>query len=202
MAAIASQPLTPPAMLEALLFAAGEPLSKKRITTLLSIPTDLLDAATAELKKELEARGLSLIETDDELELRSAASAAPVVEAYRKAELSRDLGRAGLEALAIILYQNGATRSEIDWIRGVNSTAAIRSLLLRGLIERETDSEDKRRMRYTPSVDAYAHLGVGGWKELPNAEALAALLGTQKDSSASDALAASGDAESPTHAVA
>lgn len=187
MAPMPPQLLTPPATLEALLFAAGEPLQKKRIMALLSIPADLLNAAVIELKKEIEGRGLSLIETDDELELRSAASAAPVVEAYRKAELSRDLGRAGLEALAIILYQNGATRSEVDWIRGVNSTAAIRSLLLRGLIERETDSEDKRRMRYTPSVDAYAHLGVGSWNELPNAEALAALLGTQKDASSADA---------------
>lgn len=168
--------LTPPATLEALLFAAGEALPKKRIVSLLEISDELLSAAVTELKKELTGRGLSLIETDTELELRTSPDAAPVVEAYRKGELSRDLGRAGLEALAIILYQNGATRSEIDWIRGVNSTAAIRSLLLRGLIERGTDTQDKRRIRYTPSVDAYAHLGVGSFDELPNAVTLRTLL--------------------------
>lgn len=168
--------LTPPATLEALLFAAGEALPKKRILTLLDISAELLAAATAELKKELTGRGLALIETDTELELRTSPDAAPVVETYRKGELSRDLGRAGLEALAIILYQNGATRSEVDWIRGVNSTAAIRSLLLRGLIERSTDTEDKRRIRYTPSVDAYAHLGVSSFSELPNAEVLRTML--------------------------
>jgi segregation and condensation protein B len=171
--------LTPPATLEALLFAAGEALPKKRIMTLLSIPADLLAAAITELRKELAERGLALIETETELELRTSPDAAPVVEAYRKGELSRDLGKAGLEALAIILYQGGATRSEIDWIRGVNSTAAIRSLLLRGLVERSADTEDKRRMRYTPSVEAYAHLGIGGAGELPNAEALRALLTQQ-----------------------
>lgn len=168
--------LTPPATLEALLFAAGEALPKKRIVSLLEITDELLAAAITELKKGLEGRGLTLIETDKELELRTSPDAAPVVETYRKGELSRDLGRAGLEALAIILYQNGATRSEIDWIRGVNSTAAIRSLLLRGLIERETDQEDKRRLRYTPSVDAYAHLGVASFDELPNAAALRTML--------------------------
>lgn len=182
--------LTPPATLEALLFAAGEALPKKQIISLLDISDELLAAAVTELKKELEGRGLALIETDKELELRTSPDAAPVVETYRKGELSRDLGRAGLEALAIILYQNGATRSEIDWIRGVNSTAAIRSLLLRGLIEREADQEDKRRMRYTPSVDAYAHLGVASFSELPNAEALRTMLTQHAESQGGGAMLA------------
>jgi segregation and condensation protein B len=168
--------LSLPHTLEALLFASGEAMPKNRIASLLSITPEMLAAATTELKTELVNRGIALIETNDELELRTSPDAAVIVEAFRKGELSRDLGKAGLEALAIILYQNGATRSEVDWIRGVNSTAAIRSLLLRGLIERETDTEDKRRIRYTPSVEAYAHLGIRGPEELPNAEALRGML--------------------------
>lgn len=168
--------LSLPSTIEALLFAAGEALSKKRIVSLLSINEEMLAAATAELSASLAHRGLSLIETGNELELRTAPDAAPIVEEYRKSELSRDLGKASLEVLAIILYQQGATRSEIDWIRGVNSTAALRSLLLRGLIERETDAQDKRRIRYTPSIEAYAHLGVKDAKDLPNAQAIQTLL--------------------------
>lgn len=168
--------LSLPHTLEAILFAAGEALPKKRLLSMLSISSDMLQTATKELSAQLSGTGLSLIETDAELELRTSPDAAPAIEEYRKSELSRDLGRAGLEALAIILYQNGATRSEIDWIRGVNSTAAIRSLLLRGLVERETDQEDKRRIRYTPSIEAYAHLGVSSFEELPNAAALRAML--------------------------
>jgi len=168
--------LSLPHTLEALLFAAGEALPKKRILSMLAVPEEMLSAATAELTKELSSTGLALIETDTELELRTSPDAAAAVEAYRKGELSRDLGKAGLEVLAIVLYQGGATRSEIDWVRGVNSTAAIRSLLLRGLIEREADAQDKRRNRYTPSVEAYAHLGVRGAQELPNAAALRAAI--------------------------
>jgi segregation and condensation protein B len=182
--------LTPPATLEALLYAAGEVLPKKRVVSLLSITDELLAAAIIELKKELAGRGLTLIETEHELELRTSPDAAVVVEEFRKGELSRDLGKAGMEALAIILYQGGATRSEIDWIRGVNSTAAIRSLLLRGLIERETDAEDKRRMRYTPSIEAYAHLGVSGPDELPNAAALRAAMSAHTDAAPAAAGAA------------
>src|SRR3954469_17809662 len=97
--------LSLPHTLQALLFAAGEALPKKRILTMLSIPEDMLEAAVQELKKELAGSGLALVETDTEIELRTSGEAAPVVEEYRKGELSRDLGKAGLEALAIILYQ-------------------------------------------------------------------------------------------------
>jgi segregation and condensation protein B len=176
--------LSLPHTIEALLFAAGEALPKKRIISMLSINEEMLTAAIADLSRELSGRGVALVETPSELELRTAPDAAPIVEAYRKSELSRDLGKAGLEALAIILYQNGATRSEIDWIRGVNSTAAIRSLLLRGLIEKETDAEDKRRVRYIPTLDAYAHLGIKSHEELPNKEALNALLTQQAETQA------------------
>ncbi len=105
--------------------------------------------------------------------MRTASAAAPFVQKLRESELSRDLGKAGLEALAIILYKNGATRSEVDWVRGVNSTTALRSLMLRGLITRTEDNTDRRRARYTPTIEALAHLGVSHISELPNYEELA-----------------------------
>lgn len=162
--------LSPAATLEAVLFASGEPLSKKRLATLLGVSEDLLEAGLAELSKTLHGRGLSLIDTGSEVELRTAPEAAEIVKKLREAELSRDLGKASLETLAIILYKDGATRSEVDWVRGVNSTAALRSLLLRGLVERSEDTADRRRARYTPTVDALAHLGVSSREALPRFE--------------------------------
>lgn len=159
--------LSPAATLEAVLFASGESMSKKRLQTLLGVSEDLLEAGLKELRNSLSGRGLALIETDTELELRTAPEAADIIRKLREAELSRDLGKASLETLAIILYKNGATRSEVDWVRGVNSTAAIRSLLMRGLIERGEDVTDKRRARYTTTIDALAHLGVTSKEELP-----------------------------------
>lgn len=159
--------LSLPATLEALLFASGEAMSKKRVLELLEIPEEMLALAVTELHKSLVGRGLALIELDDEFELRTSPDASLVVKKLRESELSRDLGKAGLEALAIILYQGGATRGEIDWIRGVNSAAAIRSLTLRGLIERSEDTTDRRRARYTATVDALAHLGLSSIEQLP-----------------------------------
>jgi len=113
--------LTPPAMLEALLFAAGEPLQKKRLASMIGVTPDLLQKAADTLREQLAGRGLDLVETESELELRTHADAFDVVKQLRENELSRDLGKAGLETLAIILYRGSATRSEVDWVRGVNS---------------------------------------------------------------------------------
>jgi len=160
--------LSPAATLEAVLFASGESMSKERLATMLGVTGDLLEAGLAELGKTLHGRGLALIDSGAEVELRTAPEAADIIRKLRESELSRDLGKAGLEALALILYKGGATRSEVDWVRGVNSTAAIRSLLMRGLIERSEDTGDRRRARYTATVDALAHLGVRTKEELPH----------------------------------
>lgn len=155
------------ALLEAVLFAAGEALPKKRLEKLLEVSRAELTDATTELRDALQARGLALVETDDELELRTTGEASTTVQKLRESELSRDLGKASLETLAFILYRGSATRTEIDWVRGVNSGAALRTLLLRGLIERTEDSTDKRRARYKTTVDALAHLGVDSREALP-----------------------------------
>lgn len=164
------------AALQAALFAAGEPLSKKRLAALLGIsPVELREAALR-LRDSLDDSGLALIEAGEDLELRTAPEASALVQKLRESELSRDLGKAGLESLAIILYKNGATRGEIDWVRGVNSTAALRSLTLRGLVSRTEDEHDRRRIRYAPTVDALAHLGISTVRELPQYEEYAASL--------------------------
>lgn len=159
--------LSPPALLEALLFASGAPVSKKRLATLLGVSPELLARAVEALHESLRERGLALVETDNDVELRTAPEAADLVLKLRENELSRDLGKAGLETLAIILYRGSATRGEVDWVRGVNSSQTIRSLLLRGLVEKTEDQADKRRARYVPTVDALAHLGVRTREELP-----------------------------------
>jgi segregation and condensation protein B len=160
------------ARIEAVLFAAGEPIEKKRLAALLGAPMDGIEAGLEELRGALDGRGLALAETADEVELRTAPGAAEAVKSLREGELSKDLGRAGLEALAVILYRGGATRTEIDWIRGVNSAGIVRSLMLRGLIERDGDPSDRRRFRYTATTDALAHLGIGSAKELPRFDEL------------------------------
>lgn len=159
--------LSPSAHLEALLFAAGGPLTRKQLLTLLEVEEGVLTETISELHTILTERGLALIETQSEIELRTSPLTADTIRKLRESELSRDLGKASLETLAIVLYRGTATRTEIDYVRGVNSGAALRALSLRGLIERSEDAADKRRARYRATVDALAHLGISRAEDLP-----------------------------------
>ncbi len=164
--------LTPPAALHALLFASGEPLEKKQLIKLLGIKDAELALVTKALVSIVKGSGTALIETADALELRTSPEAAPIVKKLRESELSRDLGKASLETLAVIAYQTGASRGEVDWVRGVNSSTSLRTLLMRGLIEGREDERDKRRIRYSLTTEALAHLGITNASELPRAEEL------------------------------
>lgn len=166
--------ISPPAALEALLFTSGEPIEKKRLLALLDITPNQLAAALANLATGLGGHGLAIVETAEEVELRTAPEAADIVKKLREDELARDLGKGSLETLAVIAYEDGATRGEIDWVRGVNSSASLRTLLLRGLIEGAEDPRDKRRLRYTLTTEALAHLGLSRASELPRAAELRA----------------------------
>lgn len=160
--------LTPPAALGALLFASGEPLEKKRLATLLGLKESELALALEALSRSLTGSGMALVDTSTDVELRTAPEAAPLVKKLRESELSRDLGKASLETLAIIAYRKeGATRGEVDWVRGVNSSASLRTLLMRGLIEGREDEHDKRRIRYRATTEALAHAGVERAEALP-----------------------------------
>ena len=90
-----------------------------------------------------------------------------MIENLQKEELNKDLSKSSLETLSIILYKNGASRAEIDNIRGVNSSFTLRVLSMRGLVERITDPNDSRRYIYKPSLGLLSYMSVTSIEELP-----------------------------------
>lgn len=78
-----------------------------------------------------------------------------------KKENERDLTKASLETLSVILYKGPVTRSEIDYIRGVNSAFSLRSLMGRGYIERGPKNT------YIPTSDLLRFIGISNINELP-----------------------------------
>lgn len=166
--------LTPSLALEAILFVSTEPVEKKRLATLIGVDSQGLDEALKSLGEALRGRGLTLVETGSVVQLRTAKAASSVIRKFRESELSKDIGKAGLETLAVIAYKkDGATRGDIDWVRGVNSSASLRTLLMRGLIEGDEDPRDRRRIRYQLTTDALAHMGVASIRDLPRHAELA-----------------------------
>ncbi len=155
--------------IEAILFWKGEPIEKKKLESMLKVSFDELETGLNELEKSLTGRGIRLIRTETELELRTAPEMSDMITAFTKEELVKDLGKAGLETLSIILYRAPVKRNDIDYIRGVNSSFIIRNLLVRGLIERVTEREGSGRgFAYKPTIDLLAHLGVSKLEELPD----------------------------------
>src|SRR3990167_3060588 len=128
--------------------------------------------ALKNLANSLGGRGICLIETDTEVSLATSKEARDFILKMAKDEMSREIGKAGLETLSIILYNGPVTRREVDYIRGVNSTFILRNLCVRGLIERELDPKDQRLFRYKGSLSLLAHLGLKKVEELPEFEML------------------------------
>lgn len=153
--------------IEALLFASSRPLSRAELAKRLGRDTAELEVAIEELRQSSSGRGVVCVDDGSTLELRVSAEASGAVEELRKEELSRDIGRAGLEALAAILYRGPLTRSEIDFIRGVNSSQTLRTLLMRGLIRKIPNPKDERSFLYEPTTELLAELGVTHRDELP-----------------------------------
>lgn len=174
-----------PPKIEALLFAEGDSLTLKKLGQLLECDQETLKKALNELRLRLSRRGVTLICTDTEAALAVSPEGRTIVAEVRAKENERDIGDAGLEILSILLYEGPSTRATIDYIRGVNSSSTLRTLLSRGLVERSGNPEDGREYLYRPTVELLAHLGVKDTKDLPEyatiANELAAFKHASKD---------------------
>lgn len=158
--------------IEAILFYKAEPVSFKKLGALLGKTETEIKETIASLKNELGGRGLVLVEKDNEVMLGTHPDMSAIIEKIAKDDLSRDIGKAGLETLSIILYKNPVSRSEIDFIRGVNSSFIIRNLLIRGLVERIANPKDSRGFLYRPTFELLSFLGLESTDNLPDKERL------------------------------
>jgi segregation and condensation protein B len=156
--------------IEAILFYLAEPINIKFLAETLTVSREEILSAVGELGGSLDGRGIRLIFHDDEVSLVTAPEYSDIIEKIIKEERERDLGRAGIETLSIIAYKGPITKKEIEYIRGVNSQYALRSLLLRGLIERKNSETDLRSVGYNITGDALRFLGLSHISELPEYE--------------------------------
>jgi segregation and condensation protein B len=168
--------------IEAILFWKGEPVSKKELQKLLEIDeqskaflleinSDIsiaINLAILDLTSTMSNRGLCLVQIEDNYTLRTSSSISGLIEKLQIEELNKDLGKATTETLALIIYKGPIKRSEIDNIRGVNSSYILRNLMIRGLIDKEVDPKNSRTNIYKPSFELLSYLGVTSIEHLPN----------------------------------
>jgi len=154
--------------IEGLLFYKNEDISVSKLAEILKTTEDEIKQVIDKLEQSLKNRGVVLLRKDDSVMLGINSEMSTLIESMRKDEISKELSKAALETLSIVLYKNGVARSEIDYIRGVNSSFILRNLLIRGLIEKTFDNNDSRRVIYKPTFDTLSYMGVTSVEQLPN----------------------------------
>ncbi|MBI3634442.1 MAG: SMC-Scp complex subunit ScpB [Candidatus Yonathbacteria bacterium] len=159
------------ARIEALLFFKGESVKVDFLAKALGVSAEEILEGIETLNKKFANRGIVLIQKDEEVMLGTAPEMSATIEKLIKDELNKDIGKAGLETLSIVLYRGPISRSEINYLRGVNSNYILRNLEVRGLIER-IDKGSARSVVYRPSFDLLSYMGISKVEDLPEYESM------------------------------
>lgn len=163
---------TLPQAIEAILFAKGESMTVKELAALFKAQEGEVRDAVMALEASLAGHGIGIMQKDGSVTLATSTAQGELIAEFRKAELEKELSKASIETLAIITYKETASRSEIDYLRGVNAGFILKNLMMRGLVERITDPADSRKYLYKPTFEALAFLGVQKASDLPDFEAV------------------------------
>jgi segregation and condensation protein B len=157
--------------LEALLFVAEKPLSRREIATIAGVDAATVDERLGDLEVSLRGRGIRLLSVGDRVELATAAEAGALVARYVGADAVR-LSPAGLETLAIVAYRQPVTRAAVERIRGVDSDHTVRSLLHRRLVvELGRSNAPGRPILYGTAFEFLERFGLESLDQLPPLDA-------------------------------
>lgn len=184
------------AALEAVLFAAGEPVPAARISLVFGLPEEEVYAAAERLAAEYESagRGIRLLRLDKKLQLCSAAEYAQLITKVIETRTAPRLSPSALEALAVVAYFQPVTRAYVDQVRGVDSSYTVSSLVEKGLIAPAGRLDAPGRPTLYRTTDAFLRvMGISSLDKLPSLPDMSATDGMEKLQSAIDALRGQGE---------
>ncbi|MBQ8494217.1 MAG: SMC-Scp complex subunit ScpB [Clostridia bacterium] len=125
------------AAIEAILFASGEPVELDRLAEAVEMEKNIIKAVADDLVEDYRKRGggIIIVKLDDAYQMCSARDYASYVRRAMDLRRNTPLSQAAMEVLAIIAYNQPVTRSRIEQVRGVDCSAVMQGLMLKGLIE-------------------------------------------------------------------
>lgn len=156
-------------ILESLLFVSGEPIKISRLAKICNTGKNEIEGLLEAMEKDCDEqkRGLRIIRKADSVQLGTDPENAEYVNQLVSGEMSSELSKSALETLSIVAYRGPVTRVQIESIRGVNCSHVLRSLLVRGLVERG-ETADIRGYLYEISFDFLKTLGIQSASKLPD----------------------------------
>lgn len=158
------------AAVEAVLFAAGDPVPVERIALVLDETPERVSAAAQELAREFEenGRGIRLVRLNESLQLHSAAEFSQAITRVLEQRRAPKLTQTSLEVLAIVAYFQPVTRAYIEQIRAVDSSYTVGVLTERGMIEPCGHLEAVGRPTLYRTTDLFLRsMGISSLDELP-----------------------------------
>lgn len=164
------------AIIEALLFISGEPLSINRIRDVLEeVERGKIRSLFWELQHDYDMRlsGLKIVEVAGGFQIATRPDLAQWIKKLKKVKQSARLSRPSLETLAIIAYRQPVVKAEIEDIRGVDSTGVIKGLLDKRLIKIIGRKDvPGRPILYATTKEFLQYFGLRDISELPTLKEL------------------------------
>ena len=155
------------AELEALLFVAERPLSRRELAALTGHRQEDINALLGDLEVALRDRGIRLLSSGERVQLVTSPGAGALIARYVGSDGVR-LSAAALEALAIVAYRQPVTRGVIERIRGVDSDYVLRSLMHRRLVVEQGRADTPGRpILYATGFEFMERFGLTSLDDLP-----------------------------------
>lgn len=158
------------AAIEGILFAAGDPVSSERISTILSQDRETVDAVCQRLSDDYsyQRRGIRLVRLEGSWQMCSAPEHAAIIRKTLENRRPAKLSPPALEVLAIIAYFQPVTKAYIEQVRGVDSSYTVGLLLERDLIcEAGRLAAPGRPIQYKTTKTFLRSFGLANLEELP-----------------------------------
>ena len=156
---------------EAILFAAEEPLDLETIESRIKTKTNVLKAIES-LEEQYKTRGINLICIKGKWSFRTSSNLSKLMKLHIHKQ--KKLSKAAIETLAIIVYHQPVTRSEIEEIRGVSFATGTLEILLELNWVRPSGRKDVpgKPIQYITTDDFLSHFNIQKLSDLPNIEEL------------------------------
>ena len=160
-------------IIESILFVSGEPVKISKIAKIAGVKIPEAENALMVLSGEYaQNRGMIIIKKEDSVQMATSPENAGIISDLIKSEIQENLSQSALEILSIVAYRGPITRADIEFIRGVNCSFTLRTLMMRGLLERMENPKDGRGYLYKISIDFLKKLGMESVEKLPDYETL------------------------------
>ncbi len=162
-------------IIEAVLFAAGYPVTYQKLAEILNYKENEVRKIAASMEASYPGRGIQMVLYDDSCQLCTVEDCESYIKTALGIRRNGNLSKTSLEVLAIVAYNQPVTRAYIEQVRGVDSAYAVNSLIERGLIEAKGRLDVPGRPNlYGTTADFLRCFGLSSIGELPMPEVLLA----------------------------